>query len=130
MFPYIFQFYDLPFVTHDITEFFTNLTDKAIHLRRTNGNEKRDDYLNFLLQLQERKNLQLDDIAAHTITFFLDGYETSSIVLSHALYQLAKYPQYQKRLRDDINSYNGVINYEIVTDMQYLDQVLNGEWSG
>lgn len=120
----------MPFVTHDITEFFTNLTDKAIHLRRTNANKKRDDYLNFLLQLQERKNLHLDDMAAHTITFFLDGYETSSIVLSHALYQLAKNPKYQQLLRDEIKSYNGLINYETVIDMQYLDQVLNGKLVG
>lgn len=126
VFPYIFQFYDLPFVTKDITEFFVNLTDKAIQLRKANG-AQRDDYLNFLLQMQERKQLNLDDVTAHTITFFLDGYETSSIVLSHAFYQLAKYPSVQQRLRDEIQSYNGDIDYETVSDMQYLDQVLNGE---
>lgn len=130
MFPHIFQFYDLPFISHDLTEFFVGLTNKAIDLRK-GGNERRDDYLNFLLQLQERKNLDIDDMAAHTITFFLDGYETSSIILSHALYQLSKHHECQQRLRDEINSYGDGdgdgINYETITDMPYLDQVLNGE---
>lgn len=127
VFPYIFQFYDLPFVHKDITQFFVDLTDKAIELRKSNGIQ-REDYLNFLLQMQDRKGLNLDDMTAHTITFFLDGYETSSIILSHALYQLAKTPKVQQRLRDDINIYDGHIDYDIVSDMPYLDQVLNGKW--
>lgn len=126
VFPYLFRMYDLPFVTKDITEFFVNLTDKAMGIRKANGIQ-RDDYLNFLLQMQKRKHLDLDDMTAHTITFFLDGYETSSIVLSHALYQLAKCVDVQTRLRDEINAYGGEIDYETVTDMQYLDQVLNGK---
>lgn len=126
VFPSIFQFYDLPFIPKDIQSFFVGLTDSAIKLRE-HSDERREDYLHFLLQLQEKKHLQLDDMAAHTITFFLDGYETSSIVLSHALYQLAKYKSCQQKLRDEICTYNEHISYETVTDMPYLDQVLNGK---
>lgn len=122
----MFQFVDLPFVSHDVTEFFVNLTNDAINLRNKSI-EGRKDFLDFLLKLQERKKLNIDDMAAHTITFFLDGYETSSIVLSHALYQLSKHHDCQQRLRDEIISYGDDINYETITDMPYLDQILNGE---
>lgn len=125
VFPYLFKYYEMPFVTPDIEKFFINLTANAVQLRQQHV-EKPDDYLNFLLKLKEKRNYEITDVAANTITFFLDAYETSSIVLTHALYQLAKNPECQTKLRDEIANCNGNIDYEVLSTLQYLDHVFNG----
>lgn len=127
LFPALFKFYELPFVTADIEKYFLNLTDQAMRLRKS-LNEKPDDYLNFLLKLQEKRDFQLMDIAAHTITFFLEAYETSSIVLTHALYRLAQNKECQHKLRQEINECHGNIDFDIISNMKYLEQVLNGNF--
>lgn len=126
VFPFLFHFYDLPFVAPDIDKYFVNLTEQAIHLRGT-LTEQPDDYLNFLLRLREKKGLTVRDVTAHTITFFLDAFETSSIVLTHALYRLAQKKQCQDKLRKEIQEYGDNIDFDVVSRMKYLDQVFNGE---
>lgn len=125
IFPYLFLYYEMPFVTPDIEKFFINLTASAVQLREQQV-EKPDDYLNFLLKLKDKRNYGITDVAAHTITFFLDAYETSSIVLTHALYQLAKHPHCQSKLRQEIAECNGNIDFEAISNLPYLDQVFNG----
>lgn len=70
------------------------------------------------------------DMAAHTITFFLDGFETSTAVIAYALYHLACNVDVQKKLREEINEcirVNGKLSYDSILDMEYLDQVFNGK---
>lgn len=74
----------MPFVSKRVESFFVKLTEDAINLRAEQKTE-RDDYLNYLLQLKKKKNLENIDVVAHTITFFLDGFETSSIVIAHVI---------------------------------------------
>lgn len=71
----------MPFLSADVDKYFISLTDRAIRMRNASS-EKSDDYLNFLLKLKEKRSLETVDVAAHSITFFLDAYETSSIVLT------------------------------------------------
>lgn len=82
MFPYIQKIYQMPFVSKSVESFFVRLTEDAIRLREDEKIE-RDDYLTYLLQLKKKKNLESIDVVAHTITFFLDGFETSSIAIAH-----------------------------------------------
>lgn len=126
IFPFLFKFYELPFLADDVEKYFLNLTDEAIKLRNK-STEKPDDYLNFLLKLKEKRNLKTVDVAAHSITFFLDAYETSSIVLSHALYRLAKNKHCQIKLRQEIAECKGNIDFDVISNLKYLDQVFNGE---
>lgn len=79
----------MPFLAKDVEQYFLDLTDKAINLRNDSG-EKPDDYLNFLLKLKEKRDFKLVDVAAHSITFFLDAYETSSIVLTQWVIKILK----------------------------------------
>ncbi|CAD7092568.1 unnamed protein product [Hermetia illucens] len=51
----------------------------------------------------EQKNLSEIEIAAHTITFFVDGFETSSILISNCIRCLAQNESVQQKLRDEIN---------------------------
>ncbi len=81
IFPFLFKYYEMPFLAADVDQYFLDLTGKAINIRNASA-DKPDDYLNFLLKLKEKRNLDTIDIAAHSITFFLEAYETSSIVLT------------------------------------------------
>lgn len=125
VFPYLFKHYEMPFVTPDIEKYFINLTNEAVQLRQQLAT-KPDDYLNFLLKLKEKRNYSITDVTANTITFFLDAYETSSIVLTHALYRLAQNPHCQTKLRQEIHSCMDHINFEVLSNLVYLDHVFYG----
>jgi len=126
-FPFIQKIYRMPFVSKRVESFFVQLMADAIKLREEQKIE-RDDYLNYLLQLRKKKNLPDIDMVAHTITFFLDGFETSSIVIAHMLYYLAANKSIQDRLRKEINDNvgeNGRIDIDALSEMEYLDQVFH-----
>ncbi|XP_037039727.1 probable cytochrome P450 28a5 [Bradysia coprophila] len=124
IFPFLFKYYEMPFLAADVDQYFLNLTDTAIKIRNE-SDDKPDDYLNFLLKLKEKRNLETVDVAAHSITFFLDAYETSSIVLTHALYRLAQNKDCQTKLREEIAECDGTLNFDVLSNLKYLDQVFN-----
>jgi len=74
-----------------------------------------------------------EDIAAQALTFFTDGYETSSTALAVLLRDLACNPEVQKRLREEVDSvtarHNGQLDLDIIQEMQYLDMVVQGTLS-
>lgn len=128
-FPFMSKIYQMKVIPEKIESFFTKLMDDAIKLR-VDSKIERDDYLNYMIQLSKKKKLKHIELAAHTVTFFLDGYETSSNVISHVLYQLARHSEVQKRLRQDIQesiAENNGVTYESMHEMTYLDQVFQGE---
>lgn len=84
LFPRMTNICRMRMVTHDTERFFADLMETAIRLRKETKSD-RVDFLNYLLQLQEKKNLSTLEMAAHTMTFFLDGFETSSILISNCL---------------------------------------------
>ena len=71
------------------------------------------------------------DIAAQATTFFIDGFETSSVALSFALYALATNPDIQTKLRAEVTAVlkedGGELTYDGIHKMTYLDKVLSGK---
>ena len=51
------------------------------------------------------KKLSNEQITAHSLTFFLAGYETTANTLSYTAYLLAIHPEVQEKLQRDIDSY-------------------------
>lgn len=101
---------------------------------RADTQNTREDFLNYLIQLQQKKQLKNIDMTAHALTFFLDGYETSSMVIANTVNQLARHPDIQDKLRSEIESVVGSSNeeamsYEQIMGLEYLDQVINGLYS-
>lgn len=108
---------------------------------RESSDVKRNDFMNLLLQLKKNGKLEeesgseytdrltLNQIAAQCFVFFLAGYETSSTTMSFCLYELARHPEVQEKLRREILSvlkkYNNVLTYEAQLSMPYLDCVIN-----
>lgn len=127
-FPFILNYYKMSLVPKKVEAFFTNLMRDAIKLRQENK-INRDDFLSFLLQLQKKKKLDNIDMAAHTLTFFFDGYETSSVILSVNLYFLGKHESVQKKLRAEIKqslAKHGSVTFDSIAEMEYLEQIFNG----
>ncbi|ERL92317.1 hypothetical protein D910_09634 [Dendroctonus ponderosae] len=95
---------------------------------RASSNLKINDYFEFILQIAKEKGLSNTDIAAHATTFFLDGYESSSNVMTSLLMNLAVNPTYQKKIRDEIKTVeenNNGITYETIFELKWLDACLN-----
>lgn len=100
--------------------------------QRKQETEKRNDFLNFLLDLQEKRPEEFtkDTIVGNCLTFLTEGTETSSITLTYLLYELAKNPEIQQRLLDELNRItdNGKVdlNGELIGQVKYLDSLLEG----
>lgn len=76
------------------------------------------------------KSFSIVDITSQVFLFFIAGFETSSTTTSYALYELAKNPRVQEKLRKEIDTvlekHDGKITYEAVMEMQYLTLVIEG----
>lgn len=125
-FPWIRQIFPEPFTRPEFTAWFKSLLDHAIELRRT-ANIKRDDYLNFLIELRDKKNTPMQMIYSHAYTYFLNGFETTSHTLGNAVNNLAESRECQEQLRAEIRNYNHPISFDDLHQMPYLDAVLNGK---
>lgn len=98
---------------------------------RMNSNIDRNDFLGGLLSLKRTGALTDDEIVGHIGSLFVDGIETSGIVLHYVLYELAANSEIQERLKKEIDETlkttdNKIILIETIQTMKYLDAVLNG----
>lgn len=84
---YLFQYLRRPLVPKTACDFFIKLMKDAVNLRKESKTH-RDDYLEFLINLQEKKGISLVEMAAHGSTFFIDGFETSGVVLGYILLEV------------------------------------------
>ncbi|XP_053670575.1 probable cytochrome P450 6a14 [Anopheles nili] len=127
----------------DVERFFLSIVQKTVDYRESN-NVKRNDFMNLLIQIKNKGRLDDTDdgsvgkgevgmtqneLAAQAFVFFLAGFETSSTTQSFCLYELAKNPDIQERLRQEINraieENDGQVTYDAVMGIQYLDNVIN-----
>lgn len=131
------------------TEFFKNAVKETVDYREKN-NIKRNDFLHLLLLLKNKGTVDEDtdvskdsenksvgtltfnQLAAQCFVFFIGGYDTSSTAMTFALYELAKHPELQEKLREEIHEAlaknDGKMSYDVIQSMKYLDQVVNGKF--
>lgn len=126
-FPLLRKIFPTSWLSKESNDWFINLTEQAIKLRKQ-SDVQRNDFLSFLIELRAKKNTPLIELATHGFTFFLNGYETSSHFLAGALNKLARNPDVQQKLREEILS-NDNIEYDDLNQMPYMDLVFNGKWS-
>ncbi|KYQ54448.1 Cytochrome P450 6a9 [Trachymyrmex zeteki] len=90
----------------------------------------RNDFLQLMIDLERKEGdkFDLDTVTSHAVTFFMNIYETH-YDLNFAGFHLASYPKVQEKLREEVmsvlNKYDGVITFEALKDMTYMDQVIN-----
>lgn len=123
--PKLNRFLRIPFIPKNVEDFFAKLMKDAADHRRSSKLDKTD-VMQYLLTLQDRKNLNDVELVANAITFFLDGYETSSVSMALILFELARDKRVQDKLRKEIMDaeVTGKLTLDAMADLRYLDQVV------
>ncbi|XP_018404021.1 PREDICTED: cytochrome P450 6a2-like [Cyphomyrmex costatus] len=128
--PSLNKIFKLSLIPKHVDNFFRTLVAELLEQRRKDG-IPRNDFLHLMVE-QERAEDDKFDLAmvtGHAMSFIIDGYETSSTVMSFIGFDLACHPEIQEKLRKEVlsvlNKYNGEITYEGLKEMTYMDQVFN-----
>ncbi|KAK4878665.1 hypothetical protein RN001_011171 [Aquatica leii] len=125
--PKLAQFFNIVLTPRHITNFFLSLVKETVRYRKDND-VVRKDFMQILMDLQDGAQFSIEEMAANTFVFFLAGFETSSTTMSFALYEMAKNPKIQNRVRDEVNAVlekHGDLTYEAVNEFKYLGQVVD-----
>jgi len=134
-FPSLSHLIKLRFVPLPVERFFVDLMGNAVEARRAQQSAgkqfERSDFLDYILQLGEKRKLDNRQLLAYSMTFLLDGFETTATVLAHMLLNLGRNGEAQELLREEIRAHlqDGIINFEKLNDLPYLDACLQGESS-
>ncbi|XP_032676625.1 cytochrome P450 6a2-like [Odontomachus brunneus] len=130
MIPWLNKIFKISFIPKHVDRFFRGLITDLMKKRRTE-NVPRNDFLQLMVELErmEGDKFDVEVLASHALSFVLDGYETSSSNLSFISFYLATHSEVQEKLRKEVVSvlsrYEGVLTYEALKEMTYLDQVIN-----
>lgn len=121
----------------ETSDFFYRTISYVLDEREKSG-IRRNDLVDALLAMKreaqassdkdEKKIASLDYLVAQAALFQTAGFETSSSTMTWTLYEMARNPDLQQRLREEIKSYAGAgdhIDYERIQEMPYLTQVVN-----
>ncbi|XP_073831658.1 probable cytochrome P450 28d1 [Musca autumnalis] len=125
--PALKRFKKLRFVRKSIETFFVRLIHDSFKRRQQQRDQKnRSDFLNYLLQLHEKKHLKVNELTGHAISVLLDGYVTISQVLAHCLLLLARDPIRQRMLFKEIIEQLGEGNdFEKISKLEYLNACIH-----
>ncbi|KAJ8984451.1 hypothetical protein NQ317_012515 [Molorchus minor] len=129
--PNLTSLFSLKIVPKEVDDKLLKIVSQTVEYRKSKE-IVRNDFMDFVSQLSYSSNQNsLVEITAHLANFFIDGFETSSVVMSHALYELAKYEDSQDKLRNEIKDvlkkHNGIFSYDALQEMTFLDACLNGK---
>ncbi|KAH8310770.1 hypothetical protein KR044_002987, partial [Drosophila immigrans] len=131
LFPAIRHIRRLRFIPEHVEKFFVSLMQSAIDARQQQlaaGNQfERVDFLDYILQLAKKHNLNTRQLTACTMTFLIDGFDTTASVLAHALLFLGRDPNIQQRLREEIKANlnsQGFVDFEKLHDLPFMDACL------
>ncbi|CAO4368653.1 unnamed protein product [Caenorhabditis nigoni] len=96
--------------------------------RRSGEGSDSVDLLKLLLDREDDKTkekMTKKEVIENCFAFLLAGYETTSTAMTYCSYILAKYPEIQKRLREEIKMVKneGKLDYDSIHSMKYLDAV-------
>lgn len=61
------------------------------------------------------------------LMFLTEGSETSSITLTYTFYELARNPEVQQTLFEEVTSSGDEMTSDSISNMKYLEQVIFGE---
>lgn len=147
--PALMKFLRIHSVSRDVENFFLTVVKQNLKLREEK-NVIRKDFFQLLVQLrnaghvesdnqweavvnkdEKSKSFTTEQVAAQSFFFFLAGFETSSTTISYCLYEMAKNPEIQEKVHEEINTvlakYNGVLTYDSISEMKYLELCIDGK---
>ncbi|CAB0038375.1 unnamed protein product [Trichogramma brassicae] len=76
---------------------------------------------------REKSGFDGDQLLAQSAIFFVAGLETSSITMTFTLMELARHPEIQEKIRQEIRDKIGkaALTYDMISQMSYLQQVVS-----
>ncbi|KAG5309664.1 CP6J1 protein, partial [Acromyrmex insinuator] len=128
--PSLNKIFKISFIPKHVDNFFRTLVAELMEQRRKDG-IPRNDFLHLMAELERAEGDKFDNemLTGQAMSFVLDGYETSSSIMSFVGFYLARYPKIQEKLREEVisvlNKYDSEITYEGLREMTYMDQVIN-----
>lgn len=145
--PSLLKWTGLHIVDRDVEEFFFNIVRQTLEMRETN-HIVRKDFFQLLVQLRNTGNVQLDDewqtiitngktkalsveeIVGQAFIFYVAGFEPTATTIAFALYEMAKQPDIQRKVHEEIDSVlaenDGQFSYHSINELKYLDCCMDG----
>ncbi|CAG9818063.1 unnamed protein product [Phaedon cochleariae] len=132
---YLMKMLGLKFFEDDVKNYFSNVLQDSIRMRKKSGTYS-SDLIDSLLEAQSAakkdnslRKLEDDDILSQSMIFFLGGFDTVSKLLGFLCYELAINKEVQDKLRkeilDVIKKNDGKHTYDAIMKMEYLDMVIS-----
>lgn len=147
MSPFLTKLFGIRFADKDIEKFMRETIRQNLEYREQNKISRKD-FFQLLMQLRntgkvedddgdwstkatnKTKSMSLDDMTAQAYLFFIAGYESSSTTMSFCMYELARNPEVQQKVYEDITNvlekHDGQISYDSIGEMKYLDKCIDG----
>ncbi|XP_011501310.1 PREDICTED: cytochrome P450 6A1-like [Ceratosolen solmsi marchali] len=132
IFPFLFKLLGPIMYDYEINDFFINTMTRTMKHRKDN-NIKRGDFVDLLNDLKDNadqlKDIELTDtlLTAQAFAFFFAGFDTSSTIISHILYELALNQSIQNKVRVEINEVlinnNEKLEFTLIQEMKYLNKI-------
>lgn len=129
-FPGIAKTLKLKFLPKNLETYFAELIRVNMEVRRKEATP-RNDFFQLMVDLEKVEGTAIDfaTVASHAVSFYIDGFETSSLTLTFIGYHLAVHQDVQQKLREEIQStlakHGGELTYDALKDMTYMDQVIS-----
>ncbi|XP_013178599.1 PREDICTED: cytochrome P450 6B5-like [Papilio xuthus] len=144
MFPGVLKKFNMDIFPKEISDFFDSLVTKVVTQRNGKPTSRRD-FMDLILELRQQREIQgpkrsseeqqrtlelTDDIiAAQAFVFYAGGYETSASTMSFMLYELARNPDVQERVIQEVDEvmmkYDGKLTFEALNELKYMEQVFD-----
>lgn len=147
--PFLTRILGIRFVDKDVSDFIVDTVRQNLEYREKhhvvrkdffqlliqmrNGNKIQDDIDDWNLSaINDEKYLSINDMAAHSFGLILAGYESSSTTMGFFMYEMAKSPDIQQRVYEEIQEvlqrFDDELTYESLGEMKYLDCCLEGNY--
>ncbi|KAG8285714.1 heme binding [Homalodisca vitripennis] len=109
---------------NDVLDFFANTIKQTAEYRKKNPDKVPDDFIQYFLNMKnENAGFTIEDVIAHSLTFFTDGSETSSVVANFLIYELTVNPDIQEAVREEVLAMES-FSFESISSLSLLDRVI------
>lgn len=81
--PMLKKFYKFKIIGDTEGHFFEDLIKQSVGAREKGGS--RNDFLQFLVQLKEKRGISAEEMTGHAMTFYLDGSDTSALAIAYIM---------------------------------------------
>ena len=138
--PQLVPYFGIKVVPDKQTEFLRSIMNYVLYEREKSG-KKRHDLIDILIEFKNstkkdalngnegKRVFDGDLLVAQAAIFFTAGFESSSATMSFTLYELARNPEVQQKLREEIRQalakHGGKISQALIDSLEYLSMIIS-----